>query len=98
MIVGLIITELGETCEGRGFSPIESLDVCRSSTTFIKKYYQTYYFTMDEDNPTYPKGCHIRVDENLESYQGYFNTNPSGAGQSSSRALCKGAKGTISKI
>ena len=94
MAGGLALTEMGETCKGQGLLPIETLDECKASKQFIRKYYPTYSdFVKPETRPGYPTGCYVWIDEVTETYKGYFNDHSSGAGNAATRALCKGAKG-----
>ena len=93
---GLILTELGETCEGRGLLPIDTLDECRSNKKFIRRYYPTYsHFVGHENRSDYPTGCYVWINRIVGEYKGVFNSIPSGAGNGASRAVCKGAKGRI---
>ena len=87
----MILTELGETCEERGWLPISSLTECKASTGYFQTYYPSYVFGEVEDEYDFPKGCYVSTYDIPP--EGYFNTNESGASDSDSRALCTTAGG-----
>ena len=87
----MVLSELGETCEDRGWIPIGSLDECIASTGFFKTYYPGYEFQNTENEDLFPKGCYVWKSDELS--WGYFNTHQSGAGNSRSKALCTIPKG-----
>ena len=80
--------EPGKTCQDKGFAHIDANE-CASSTNFIKKYYPEYFFGRVENRPQNPKGCYAFINEELDLFVGFFNTNPSDVGETYSRALCK---------
>ena len=90
---GFTLLELGETCQEKAFSPIDTLDECIYSESFIQKYYPTYFFVKQENKTGYPKGCYVFIDN--DEYKGFFNTDSAGSGQPNSRAVCKEAIGRL---
>ena len=86
-IIGdLLLTEYGETCEGRGLTPIGSLTECLANIEFIQTYYPSVNRISEEEASDYPKGCYVWTDGALG--EGYFNTHASGDSDSDSRAVC----------
>ena len=88
-IIGdLLLTEYGETCEGRGLTPIGSMTECKANIEFIQTYYPSVNEVVEgEDyNSSYPKGCYVYT--NATKSEVLFNEDPSGGSDSNSRALC----------
>ena len=93
MVGNLVLTELGEDCQGKGLQPIDSESECTSATQFIKTYYPKYEFIRVESDSRYPKGCYVNVLPDDLLSDGYFNTHSTGSGESNSRAVCEKKNG-----
>ena len=82
----LVITGLGETWDGQGLTPIDTLVDCIVITGFIQTHYRAYKFEREEEKDDYPKGCFVHLHGGR--YEGYFNTDTSGGRDMNSRAVC----------
>ena len=90
----LVLTELGEDCQNRGWQPISSGYDCIASTEFVKAHYPNYEFNNTEKLANYPKGCYVYVQGCSKGCSfvkgvGYFNMHTSGSGHGRSRAICE---------
>ena len=91
-IIGdLLLTEYGETCEGRGLTPIGSLTECLANIEFIQTYYPSVDVISEVWESNFPKGCFV-LTEGARG-KGYFNIHDSGDSNSNSRALCTRPEG-----
>ena len=86
IIEDLLLTEHGETCEGRGLTTIGSLTECLAKIETIQTYYPSVDVISEESDSDRPKGCYV-LTEGARG-EGYFNMHASGDSDSDSRALC----------
>ena len=91
----MVLSELEETCDERGWLQVSSVAECKASTGYFQIYYPSYVFSAEEDEGDYPKGCYVYTKYN--DNKGYFNTHDTGASGSHSRALCTITRGKKSK-
>ena len=101
MSEGLVLTEVGETCQDRGLAPIGSLAECRRMTEFVRTYYPKYEFSGEDSSSKYPKGCYVWIWTTTmygTQARGYFNNHWSGSDDLESRTICKLAEGMKQKI
>ena len=91
----MVLSELEETCEERGWLQISSLAECKASTGYFRIYYPSYVEAKGLHSSKYPKGCFVYLGRSQP--EGHFNTHNSGTSDNKSRALCTMPKGKKSK-
>ena len=91
MLEKLLLTEVGQTCQDRGLSPVGSVAECTRMTDFVQTNYPKYEFNGEETNSKYPKGCYVYLW--VIKPTGYFNHHWSGSGDLEARAICTMAEG-----
>lgn len=82
----LALTGLGDTWEGQGLTPIDTLVDFIASTGFIQTHYRAYKFEREKEKDDCPNGCYVYLHGGR--YEGYFNTDMSGGRNMNSRAVC----------
>ena len=76
--------ELNELCSAIGL--IKSLDDCKAAVTHLTSGGHDMTFLRTESVSDYPKGCYLDIGENNV----FWNSDPSGSSQESSRPICRG--------
>ena len=91
-----ILTELGESCNERGLSPIDSEAKCKSLTSIFRNYYPEINYGYKINFSTRPVGCYALTTRTSAYFGIYFNEHLSGGRDSRTRSLCTHFKGITS--